>query len=811
MATVPGIMVDIGANVARMQQDMRRLTGTMESGFGQMRSIALRFAGVIAGAFSFRELIRFGDEALKTGDRLAKLSQSAGVSVETLSSLKYAAELADVDLQTLGKSLGILSRNMLDAQAGTGEAKDAIKALGISIQDTGGNLLASDKVMGQIADKFASMRDGSSKTALAMRVFGRSGAELIPLLNQGSAALEEMRTEAEKMGLVFSTDTAQQMERINDNFTRMRSAIQGVAIRIVSNLAPTLENLTNIFVELSKETGNFKDISESLALILKTMATAALGTYLGFQMVGRGLAQWAAKFGQSEESIKAINEAFNEDMEEISRLLRLYDQIWGKGAEDAVKNKAKMNKALSEGPTLAGEGDKQSESIQKIIDKLFEQAEAIQMGEDALKLYQAGLHNATAEQRNYALYLMDIISEHDRAKREIENYLKSLEEEERQVLENETAIYDLVDAYKMQAVTAGMTEEEIAKLQLRLKGVSEELIGNVEAYFKAIRAAERYREEIDLLKGVIEETKTPMDRYEERMREIQGLLDKGMIGPETALRAQQIAWGRMIGGEKDAAMERERILLNFADRIREQNRFSADYAIVQIERQAAVFKKAGADEVAVAIWEAKEKQKASRAWQDGAVRGLQDYAAAATNAAKNTEDFFTNAFRGMEDALVDFVATGKASFSDLVNSILRDLLRLMIRQNITGPLAASLSGVFAGGAGYGGAGAYTTEYNWHKGGIVGEFAQSNRVPASYFAYAPRLHRGLQPEEFPAILRRGEGVFTPEQMKALGNQTNISISIPVSAGGTDPRKAGLMRRDMESELEPMVRKIVERYV
>jgi hypothetical protein len=84
-------------------------------------------------------------------------------------------------------------------------------------------------------------------------------------------------------------------------------------------------------------------------------------------------------------------------------------------------------------------------------------------------------------------------------------------------------------------------------------------------------------------------------------------------------------------------------------------------------------------------------------------------------------------------------------------------------------------------------------------------------PSPFLLSVPRYHGGLQPDEFPTILKRGEGVFTPEQMQALGSQTNISITIPVSAGAMDARQAGRMRRDLEAELEPAVRRIVERYV
>jgi hypothetical protein len=824
MAAIPGIMVDIGANVARMQADMRKLTGTMESGFGKIRSAAMSLAGAVAGAFAFREIIRFGEQALQTGDRLAKLSQSAGVSVESLSALKYAADLADVDLDSLAKSLGILSRNLFDAQAGTGEAKDAIKALGITITDTRGNLLAGDKVMAQVADKFAAMEDGSAKTAIALKIFGRSGGQLIPLLNQGSAALAEMRDEAEKLGLVMSTETAQQMERVNDNFTRLKAAAQGAGIRIMTDLLPTLENLTNIFVEVAKEGESLEGISYALTLGLKSLGSVALVTYASFQDLEGGIAGFMATVdavvhGNFVGAMEIMKQSAKDSDEIWKKTFERLDRIWLTGAASAVANGQKIKKALGAGPTLAGAED---QGIQKRLQALFEESEALQMGADALLLYEKGLHGASQEQKEYGLYLLRLIEAHKQEKDALLQRINAEEEDEKQIRQSEMAIFNMIDALKMQAITADMSEEEIFELQLTLKGASKTIQENADAYFAAIRSAREYKDEIELLKGMIEETKTSMDKYEERMGEVQGLLDKGMISPEIALRAQAIAWERMVGGEKDNVAERDQILLDFADRVRAQNRFTADYAIEQINRQAAIFKVAGADEVAVAIWAAKEKQKASHEWQDGAIRGLQDYEAEAGNMAKGIESAISGNFRNMEDALIDFVKTGKLNFKSLVDSIIADLLRIAIRKMITAPLASGLGSLigafFAGGSGGGGVpvGSYggpESAYGiMHRGGITGiSSGLSKSLPAVYLAAAPRYHAGLQPDEFPTILKRGEGVFTPEQMQAIGSQTNISITIPVTAGAMDTRQAGRMRRDLEGELEPVVRRIVERYV
>jgi lambda family phage tail tape measure protein len=828
MPTVPGVMLDIGANVARMQADMRNIVGTMESSFGRIQNLAQKVGITLSAAFVVHEAVKMGEEVLKTGDRLVKLSQSTGIAVETLSSLKYAAEMADIDLDSLAKGIEKLSRNMLEAQAGTGEAKDAIKAMGLSIQDSGRNLLSSDKVLGEIADKFAGMEDGAGKTALAIKLFGRSGAELIPLLNQGSGSIAEMRAEAEKLGLVMSSEMAQQMERINDNFKRMHASTQGVAIAIMSGLAPTLENLTNIFLDLKEGSEGFIRVGEGVAFVFKTVASAALVANTELSQSLKMLEAFGAQivalsWGKFEEGIKIWNDYEKQSTEAWSKTSGVLARIWDKDAENALKSADKIRKGTGKAPALPTEDEK---AIEKILKKLQEEAEAIQMGSDALELYKKGLHEATAEQKDFALGLLRTIEAYEQSKKSILDRYKAEEEDQKAIQEQEKAILSMVDAVKMHAITANMDEEEVAKFELTLKGASRTMIENVETFFGAIRAAQQYKDEIKLLEGVIEETKSPMDRYQERMRDIQSLLDSGMISAQKAVEAQGVAWEKMAGKQGETNKDNERLQIEFGKKLAKIKLGDSQFAINEIEREAAIFKNAGADEVAVAIWAAKEKQRVSREWQDGAIRGLQDYAIVASDAAKNAEEVFTHAFKNMEDSLVDFAKTGKLNFSKLVDSILTDLLRLTVRQAITAPLAAGLAGSMSGWGSiiaslFGGGGTagkmnaseapVTYGYN-HGGGIIGMASgMSKNFPASLSLSAPRYHGGLQPDEFPSILKRGEGVFTPEQMRAMGGQTNISIAIPVTAGAMDPRKAGQMRSDLEAELEPTVRRIISRYV
>lgn len=168
----------------------------------------------------------------------------------------------------------------------------------------------------------------------------------------------------------------------------------------------------------------------------------------------------------------------------------------------------------------------------------------------------------------------------------------------------------------------------------------------------------------------------------------------------------------------------------------------------------------------------------SNKWEDGASRALKRYADEATNAAKNAEQLFSTAATKVEDTLVDMISTGEFSFKklgDLVQSIEQDILRMFIRQQITGPIASAL-GDFVKGSGGDIFGSIFGSL-FHDGGIVGASNVARRaIPAYAFAGAPRFHNGLMPDEFPAILQKGETVL-PKNTKMGGNNIIFNITTP----------------------------------
>ena len=211
---------------------------------------------------------------------------------------------------------------------------------------------------------------------------------------------------------------------------------------------------------------------------------------------------------------------------------------------------------------------------------------------------------------------------------------------------------------------------------------------------------------------------------------------------------------------------------------------------VQAAREAA----------AQAAQAARESILASNDIAAGARIAFEDYASAADGAAEVLRAGVTSGLETAEDALVKFAETGRLeftslreAFTSLVNSILVDLTRIAIRRSIIEPVANYLGDLFGSadaGVTYP---AGTTAALSHAGGIAGSelIRRSRTVPREIFAGAPRLHGGgfIGPGEVPTILRRGEGVFTPGQMAALGRQGPPEVRIEFVNRGTPQRQVG----------------------
>jgi hypothetical protein len=330
MSKMADLVYRISADGSQFDKELKKASKGVD-GFGARAGAALKKLGTAfaaAGAAAATALAAMVRSAINSNDELAKMSQRIGVAVEDLSALRYAAELSGVEMGTLEKGLGKLSLNMLDAAGGTGRAAAAFGKLGIAADDGNGNLRDTADVLADVADRFSQMDDGAEKSALAVDLFGKAGKDLIPLLNAGRDGLDEMRAEAEALGLVIDSDTAAASERFNDNLTRLQGALKGVVNRVTAAVLPALEALTNQIVAAAKDGATLAKVAAFITTgfrIVVTTIKVVVGVFriLG-EVIGGVLALGFNSFKGLVEVIKAFGNVGITTFNSIGKVLEAF-------------------------------------------------------------------------------------------------------------------------------------------------------------------------------------------------------------------------------------------------------------------------------------------------------------------------------------------------------------------------------------------------------------------------------------------------------------------------------------------------------
>lgn len=183
-----------------------------------------------------------------SADHFDKASQAAGINAEVLQELTHAAGLSGVSAEGLQTSMQKLSRTAYDAANGSTEAAESFAAVGVSLRDAKGQIRPVDALLGDIAERLKGMPDGTEKTALAMRLLGRSGATMIPLLNGGRDGLAAMRHEARDLGVVLSEETVKAGAELSDNQERLAAAFTGLRNEIAG---PLLKGASDLVIALT--------------------------------------------------------------------------------------------------------------------------------------------------------------------------------------------------------------------------------------------------------------------------------------------------------------------------------------------------------------------------------------------------------------------------------------------------------------------------------------------------------------------------------------------------------------------------------
>ena len=271
----------------------RSLTNVSDQVAGAAKKLALPFT-LAAGAVGF-SLSTMMSKFLSVGDGIDKASIRIGVSAERLQSLRYAANLSGASAETLDKSMAKLNENIAKAASGKNEELASLfKKLGISLKDANGNLRNAADVMPQFADAIQRNTDAGLRARMMIAAFGEEGQKLVPMLEGGSGALQEMQDRAKRLGLVMSGDDVKAAAALGDRFSELGMVFDSFGNTLSAKIAPVLTPIIDDLVEFiakNKEAfaGRVSQAVAQFAQAIKRIDFQALadGCMKAFDAIGR--------------------------------------------------------------------------------------------------------------------------------------------------------------------------------------------------------------------------------------------------------------------------------------------------------------------------------------------------------------------------------------------------------------------------------------------------------------------------------------------------------------------------------------------
>jgi ribosomal protein L12E/L44/L45/RPP1/RPP2 len=405
VASIGSLVVDLRANTGSFETDLGRAAKAATKRSKEINDSFSRIGNQLSvlGLAAAAGLAAMAKAAIDNADNLRDMSQASGISVEALSQLQYAAKLSGTSLEDIAAGFRKLSSSAADAAAGVKGPADAFKQLGISATEADGSLKGTEELLLDIATVFSQYEDGAGKAAIAQDLFGKSGAALIPFLNQGRDGIEELKNEADKLGITISQKTADAADRFNDNLQRLKAGATGLGNEIAAQLLPMLENLSSQFAESASSGTAFSNASTVIAIVLKILVSGGLVVSEVFDRLGSAIGAAAAALvavaqGQFKQAFNIIKESNADTVASVQETAAQLSAVWSASGANIVATAKATDEVLKKSFAFGGGGSPVQEvtiTAQKIetapMEKFFEdlQKATQSSSEQAIEAYNA--------------------------------------------------------------------------------------------------------------------------------------------------------------------------------------------------------------------------------------------------------------------------------------------------------------------------------------------------------------------------------------------------------------------------------------
>ena len=239
----------------------------MAKGIGSKIGSALKTATLVTGALAAAGAAvtgAFVSAAKKTadyGDKVDKMSQKIGISAEAYQKWDYVMQRAGTSIDSMKMGMKTLSQQ-------AEKNSDAFQKLGISQEEV--KELSQEDLFEKTVKGLSEMEAGTERSVLASQLLGRAGADMAPLLNQGSDAIEEQMEIAEKYGMVMPDAAVKASAAFEDSLTTMQMTFEGLKNRMMAEFLPAMTQVTDGMAKLfAGDDSGAEDVAKGIEGIVK--------------------------------------------------------------------------------------------------------------------------------------------------------------------------------------------------------------------------------------------------------------------------------------------------------------------------------------------------------------------------------------------------------------------------------------------------------------------------------------------------------------------------------------------------------------
>lgn len=248
-------------NADRASSRMNALTGAVKT---------------LAGAWVIKEAVQFSKGLVNLGDELDELSQKTGIAVEDLAAFKGAAEIDNIAVNELAIVYKKLSSAIVDAATGSKDTRAVFKTLGIEVADNSGKLKTSGVVLKEISDRFSKMEDGALKSSVAVKLLGKNGTDMIPVLNKGAS-------EIERFSVAIDSSFATRAGQFNDTLAEIGISMKNELLVGIKEVLPVFQEILSAFKEAPESGVDTITLFQAIGEATRITAIGLNSFYEGFK------------------------------------------------------------------------------------------------------------------------------------------------------------------------------------------------------------------------------------------------------------------------------------------------------------------------------------------------------------------------------------------------------------------------------------------------------------------------------------------------------------------------------------------------